>query len=254
MAVTWDCSVLPFQSVEFTRRNMSRSGGLTLSGIEQVVQSSSDFWAANVTVKIRKWEQILAYRALQAQSYGRATEWIIPVPISAGIYAQTRFVIQNYPEASFSSEFSAEFMEDDIRTTILTVPYPHITGKVNATALRGATSLTFTMDNSAWVPVPGTYFSIGSRLYLMATVSGPVGAGAGGGGGGSGGGTTGATASGVYTATFVPKVRATANVGSPIEFSQPKCLMRLAQDNIGQMNLDMLKFADVSLSFVEVPA
>jgi hypothetical protein len=242
MPVTWDCSVLPFQSVEFTRRNLSRSGGLTLSGTEQVVQSSSDFWAANVTVKIREWDQILAYRAIQAQSYGRATEWVIPVPISAGIFVQTRIVTQNYPEASFSEEFSAEFMEEDVRTTVTYIPYPHITGKVNATALRGATLLSFTMDPPAgtsisptreYVPVPGIYFSIGSRLYMVATV---------------------ARTGNVYTATFVPKLRATANAGVPIEFSQPKCLMRLAQDNIGQMNLDMLKFADVSLSFVEVPA
>jgi hypothetical protein len=175
----------------------------------------------------------LAYRALQAQSYGRATEWLIPVPISAGIFAQTKIVIQNYPEASFSAEFSPEFTDDDIRTTIVEIPYPHITGKANATALRSANTISFTMDDAKWVPVPGIYFSIGSRLYLMATVS---------------------KAGNVYTATFAPKLRITANVGSPIEFSQPKCLMRLAQDNIGQMNLDMLKFADVSLSFVEVPA
>jgi hypothetical protein len=242
MAVTWDYSVLPFQSIEITRRNLSRSGGLTIFGTEQVVQSSSDFWAANVTLKVRKREQILAYRALQAQSYGRATEWLIPVPISAGIFAQTRFVVQNFPEASFSAEFSPEFLEEDIRTTVTRIPYPHITGKVSGTAVNGATSLNFTMDDSGirggvhndpWVPVPGVYFSIGSRLYLIATVS---------------------KAGNIYTATFVPKLRTTANVNATIEFSQPKCLMRLAQDNIGQMNLDMLKFSDVSLSFVEVPA
>jgi hypothetical protein len=242
MPVTWDCSALPFQSVEFTRRNLSRSGGLTLSGIEQVVQSSSDFWAANVTVKIRKWDQILAYRALQAQSYGRATEWVIPVPISAGIFVQTRIVIRSATEASFSEEFSPEFTDDDIRTTVINIPYPNITGTLSATALRGATSINFTMNASAlsnpsptknYVPVPGTYFSIGSRLYVLATVT--------------------KTGSG-YTGTFSPKLRSIANIGATIDFSKPKCLMRLAQDNIGQMNLDMLKFADVSLSFVEVPA
>jgi hypothetical protein len=161
MAVTWDYSVLPFQSIEITRRNLSRSGGLTIFGTEQVVQSSSDFWAANVTLKVRKREQILAYRALQAQSYGRATEWLIPVPISAGIFAQTRFVVQNFPEASFSAEFSPEFMEENIRTTVTRIPYPHITGKVSGTAVNGATSLNFTMDDSGirggvhndpWVP------------------------------------------------------------------------------------------------------
>lgn len=242
MTVNWDYNVLPFQSVEFTRRNMSRSGGLTVSGTEQVIQSSSDFWAANVTLKIRKREQILAYRALQAQSFGRATDWVIPVPISAGIFVQTRIVVQNFPEASFSPEFSAEFMEENIRTTIINIPYPIITGRVTATANRGATSISFAMNapsagnqspTRTYVPVPGIYFSIGSRLYLIATVT---------------------SSGGVYTATFVPKLRAPATVGATMEFSQPKCLMRLAQDNIGQMNLDLLKRADVSLNFVEVPA
>ena len=89
------------------------------------------------------------------------------------------------------------------------------------------------MDNSAWVPVPGVYFSIGSRLYVIATISGPVGSGT------TGGGTVSSTpSSGVYTATFTPKLRITANLGSTMEFTTPKCLMRLAQDNIGQMNLD----------------
>lgn len=248
MPINWDCSVLPFQSVEISRRNLSRSGGLTIFGTEQVVQSSSDFWAMNAAVRIRKREQILAYRALQAQSFGRATEWLVPVPISAGVFAQTRFVIRSALEASFSGEFSTEFTGGQIVNTVVNVPYPHITGRVQATALRGATTLTLTMDNSVWVPEPGTYFSIGPRLYLIATVTPPA---TGGTAPPSG---SGAQSSGVYTITFVPKLRVTANGGSAIEFTLPKCLMRLANDNIGQMNLDMLKFSDVSLSFVEVPA
>jgi hypothetical protein len=233
MALAWDYTVLPFQSFEATRRNLSRSGGLTISGTEQVVQSSSDFWAINATVRIHRREHILAYRALQAQSFGRATEWLIPVPISAGIFVQTRIITNSATEASFSSEFSPEFPEEDIIQIITRIPYPHVTGRMTATALRSSGTISFTMDNPAWVPIPGIYFSIGSRLYMMATVSNS--------------GTT-------FTATFVPKLRATAITGATIEFSQPKCLMRLAQDNIGQMNLDMLKFADVSLNFVEVPA
>jgi hypothetical protein len=79
MTISWDTTILPFHSVMFSRRNLSRSGGLTISGTEQVVQSSSDFWEAEATIKIRSREQRLAFRAYQAQNWGRTGQWLIPV-------------------------------------------------------------------------------------------------------------------------------------------------------------------------------
>src|SRR5580765_4282585 len=78
MAITWDTTALPFQSVMFARRSLSRSGGQTISGVDQVVQSATDFWEAQTTVRIRTYDQKLLYRAYQSQNWGRAGEWVIP--------------------------------------------------------------------------------------------------------------------------------------------------------------------------------
>lgn len=200
---------------------MSSSGGLTISGTEQVVQSSSDFWEASATVKVRTHAQRLALRAYQAQNWGRAGEWLIPVCDPA--YPVTT----NLQEASFGVDYGPDF--SSLRTpnveTFVTV------ANVKVAAAKGDRNITFTMNAA---PLPGMYFSLGSRLYLIGSVS--------------------SVATRTYAASFVPKLRAAASIGATMEFAKPKCLMRLAQDNIGQMNLDMLRFADVSLNFVEIPA
>jgi hypothetical protein len=231
MTIAWDTTLLPFQSVMFSRRNLSRSGGLTISGTEQVVQSSSDFWESQVTIKIRNKEQTLAYRAYQAQNWGRAGQWLIPTCSTAPI------TVEVPPTPVTGGDFGPDFGPDFSRggtggsTGVAAMLETH--GVVNAMAVKG--SLTLSCHFSvvgAPAPLSGMYFSIGSRLYLIGTVSGgPIN----------------------YAITFIPKLRADAIVGTVMEFSRPHCLMRLAQDNIGQMNLDMLRFADVSLNFVEIP-
>lgn len=212
--ITWDTSVLPFHSVQFERRNLSRSGGQTLTGVEQVVQSSIDFWDAQVSVKVRKRKQANALRAYKAQNWGRAGEWLIPA-CGSGVQL----------DASFGDDFGDDF---SILRSI------DVRGFVDVAALKGATFLLFHMGNVAWIPEAGMYFSIGQRLYMIGTVSA-------------------LTPPGSYICTFAPSLRAAAGGGTVMEFSTPRCLMRLAEDNVGQMSLDMLRFADVSLHFVEVP-
>jgi hypothetical protein len=195
----------------FARRNLSRSGGLTLSGIEQVVQSSSDFWEASLTLKLRRYEQVKAYRAIQALNFGRSGEWLIP--------ALGGFEF----ELSFGDDFGDDF----------TSGTPAISAHVTSAMGIGGRVLHFTMDNPIYVPHAGDYFGIGDRLYLIGAISG---------------------SGGTYTVDHAPGLRIDALVGTMMNFSSPCCRMRLAQDNIGQMNLDLLRFADVSLSFVEIPS
>lgn len=250
MAIVWDTNTLPFHSIMFNRRNLSRSGGLTISGIEQVVQSSSDFWEAQATIKIRNRQQIFAYRAYQAQNFGRTGEWLIPVcdaptTILTGGGGSTA-------GGGFSSGFSSGFSGGGVATaagpTVITPV--DITGRVNFTAAKGSNAINFRVGapgfNPAyptavvpWAPVPGRFFSIGSRLYLIKTVSNAP-----------------PLLAGNFIITFAPKLRfdAPALTTPTMEFGRPACLMRLAQDDIGQLNLDMLRFSDVSLNFVEIPA
>lgn len=211
----------------FARKNLSRSGGLTISGVEQVVQSSTDFWEAQIGLKIRTRQHRLAYRALMAQSFGRATEWIISTcdPFGGGITA--------VPDFSFDSSFDSSFALGGEAPAVIP---SGVGGVTDVDADRGDRQLDFEIVEHDLAPVPGEYFSIGDRLYVIGTVGDP------------------GTAAHHYRITFSPGLRADTAAGSTMEFSNTRCLMRLAQDNIGQMNLDMLRFADITLSFVEVPA
>ena len=225
MAITWPITTLPFHSVMFARRNLSRSGGLSLSGIEQVVQSSSDFWEAQATLRIHRMPERLAYRALQAQNWGRAGEWVIPV-------CDPFYVSGGIPPADFSfdSSFDSSFALGSMAPPVIP---SGVGGSIDVAALKGARTLDFEMIEHDLTPLPGQYFSIGDRLYLIGTVTN--------------------LAAHHYRITFAPGLRAAAPIDTAMEFSNPRCLMRLAQDNVGQMSLDLLRFADVQLSFVEVP-
>lgn len=224
MAVTWP-TTLPFQSVMFARKNLSRSGGLTLSGIEQVVQSSMDFWEASVSLKIRKGSQALAYRAMQAQNWGRTGEWIIPVCTNFHVPATP-------PPADFS--WADDWADDFSNGPIPPIIPPGEGALTTVEALKGDRILTFQFIDTTFIPEPGMYFSIGNRLYLIGTV-----------------GYAGIIRT--YTATFVPALRADADVETVVEFSRPRCLMKLTSDDTGKMDLDMLRFATIQLNFVEVP-
>lgn len=217
MAVSWDTNLLPFKSVMFARDTLSRSGGRTITGIEQVVQSVSELWTAKASFRVRTVDQRRYYRSLQAMNWGRSGQWLIP-PCDPYV------VRGDYGE--FSLDFSSDFSIGASN---------NITAQVNGSAVLGARQITFTLTSIADpVPPVGCYFSIGSRLYLIASL-------------------TPWTTLGKYTATFVPGLRVAVASGATVEFTHLRCLMRLASDTEGQMDLDMLRFSDVTLNFIEVP-
>lgn len=224
MAIAWPISTLPFQSMGFNRKNLSRSGGLTITGVEQVVQSSTDFWEARASVKIRKPTQVLAYRALQAQQWGRAAEWILPACPNPLVPAEP-------PPADYS--WSDDWSEDFSIGPAPPIIPPGEGALVTVDADAGDRTLTFVFIDPTFTPQAGMFFSIGNRLYMIGTI--------------------GLVGTRTYTATFSPGLRVSAAIDDAVEFSSPRCLMRLTADNIGNMDLDMLRFSDITLSFVEVP-
>jgi hypothetical protein len=226
MAIAWSNSTFPPRSVMFTRRSFSRSGGLGITGIEQVVQSSTDYWAATLSFKIHSSAQILAYRALQAQNWGRSGEWIIPACPQLGL----PFGGPPAADYSFGSDWGPDF---SIGTAPTDIP-PGEGALSTVLAAKGSRSITIQFIDPGFAPQPGMYFSIGNRLYLVGTVT-PLGV-------------------RTFTITFAPGLRAAAPINTAVEFTSPRCLMRLAQDNEGELNLDWLRFAEISLNFVEVPA
>jgi hypothetical protein len=223
MAIAWPRSDLPYSSAMFARRFLSRSGGQTITGVEQVVASSSEYWIATIGFRIRNSAQILAYRALQARQWGRAAQWIIPACPQPGVPLSP-------PPADYS--FSDDWSEDFSIGPPPTIVPPGEGALVTVLAARGARSITFQFQDPTFIPKVGMFFSIGDRLYSIGTL----------------------TPAGVrtYTATFAPGLRAAAPVDSIVEFSAPRCLMRLMEDSAGQLDLEQLRISEQRLNFIEV--
>jgi hypothetical protein len=223
-ALAWPKSALPYQSVMFARKSLSRSGGNTITGLEQVIQSSSDYWTATIGFRIRNGAQILAFRAIQAQQWGRAAEWIVPACPQPGVPPSP-------PPADYS--WSDDWSEDFSIGPAPTIIPPGEGALVTTLAARGARSIMFEFIDPSFIPKPGMYFSIGDRLYCIGTVGG-------------------AGSIRRYTATFSPGLRVAAAVDDAVEFSNPRCLMRLASDNEGQLDLDQLRTSEQRINFVEI--
>lgn len=229
--IRWPINILPFQSVMFARMNITRSGGQSVTGIEQIVASSFEQWQARVTVKIHKPSQVLTYRAMMAQKKGRASEWIVPAcsgferlgtPAAGGFYP-----VIGVPTVDRSTLGDLSPFADDgeVGTSL-------VLGTVATGASPQSTSLSVHMSSSGQAPLPGQYFTSKDRLYEIGTVTN--------------------TGTDQYTLTFSPPLRVLVVAGDTIDFSRPHCLMRLKTDAEGMLDLDMLRFASVSLEFVEV--
>lgn len=104
-------------------------------------------------------------------------------------------------------------------------------------AVANATTLTLARGGSAPRPglLPGMTFSIGNRLHrIVALPNGDAG-------------------SSEIVVTIRPWLRATYPPGTPVEFTKPVGIMRLASDDTGEMMLALSRFADVSIEWIEAP-
>lgn len=216
-------------------------------GQEQIVASGFEAWRAKITVGIRRPEQRLNFRAMMAQSRGRVGTW--SVPVCAGFQ-----IIDPLTSGDFSSDFSSDFSHGaegahEVRIVEIN-PIQRATfgdastfsdaavfetklvmGTMAADFFKGDTAIS--VRSPLYQPLAGQYFSIGDYLYLI---------------------TSGVSTGGVnYWLTFAPPLRGYAKNETAVDFSRPSCLMRLASDDEGQLELESLRFADVSLNFVEVP-
>lgn len=223
--IVWDTSILPPQSVGFEQDITSRSGGQSVLGNEQVVASSAGRWRATYTVRINSIKHRLTYRGWKAAANGRAGTWLIPTCSGFQLLAGAG------GEFSLSDIFAPANVFNDVDSS-----FPIAANAALATAVgaKGARSLAISMSDQT-PPVAGLYFSTGSgdtkSLYLISSVM--------------------RTGTNAYTLAFWPGLRQAVAIGDAIDFATPACRMRLAADNTGAMSLDLLRFATVTLEFVE---
>lgn len=290
MALTWPASLVP-RAAMFRIDARSQTGGPTITGDEQIVQSAAGIWRARLSaITVNNRERILAYRALLAGLDGRFGTVLVPLcdksraPLTATTYTVIGDVVGDPPwwkrwDAVIDNEtyrYSAlahlgtativslhsfdwapssgtpaigDYVTLSAQRRRLTaidgtrhifeppiVPGPVATlgtasTTLNASAAAQATTVIINRSTGS-VLLDGMYFSTPSgRLHIITVVEGFAG--------------------NIFTCTIRPPLRAALSAGTVLNMVTPVCEMRLASDDTGELELQMLKQGQATLEFVE---
>lgn len=223
-AISWPPLLIPRQA-SFTLDVPSRSGGLSMTGSEQVTVSGAGRWRARLDVPLARENRILEYRALMAQLQGRAGTVLVPKwerygPRDANGRRLSQLQTAGYESCGLNFDLSA-FGQDVV-----------VHASLAAAAAAGTTQISVTLEPGIDGPRPGQYFGIGDRLYLCQSVwqdeeGDPT------------------------NIRFFPWLRAASASGTRVILDRPVCLMRLADDGSGNVMLDAGRHGTASFEFVE---
>lgn len=226
-AIAWPAALFP-QSSAFKMDVPIRSGGLSVTGYEQVTVSTAGRWRASLSVGVYTEGAVLAARALGAQMQGRAGTILVPKWEMYGVRNGNgrRFEQQGtaqYENASIQGEtnfdLSAFGQEEETHATLA------------ASAALGATQISVNLLDGEG-PRPGQYFGISNRLHLASHVW-QVEPGA------------------ATNIRFWPPLRSAHASGTRVILDRPVCLMRFEGDSAADLMLDFGRWGSLSLDLVE---
>jgi hypothetical protein len=225
--------------VMFHPQLVSQSGGVSVTGVEQIGQSSAGRWTATLSFEVgyrfsrvdavsRDADSVLCWRAILALLEGRSNTLIIgpydelnaPAGIAGTSYGGD---VPHSDDADF---------DDDSEYTQSQTP-----ARVAAAVAVGATAMTVDMA-AGHAPEAGQYFSVLDRMYLIKSAA------------------ESASVADRWSLSFWPPVRVAvtaAQVAAELaaEFDRPQCKMRLAQDGAGQLTLQQMYRGSPSVDLVE---
>lgn len=210
--------------------NPSRGGGPGLDGTEQlVVAPGGGRWTWSVTIQVRTRDDVLDLDAFVLGMAGRAGTALVPIfdgqrapwnvdPLTGGLITPAKAAAS----AAVDPAFNANPDTTGALTFTLGDPAP-----MNATTLIVARA-------TGGIVRPGMFFSLSSEMHVVTALDTPD----------VGGPAT-------LSVSIRPWLRADYASGTPLEFARPVCLARFASDDTGRMDLDLLRFGQVTLEFVE---
>lgn len=227
--VTWPYEMRP--SAESWRlENMARSGGVSITGQEQIVATAAGRWRASLTIPVRP-HQVMTVRSILTQLDGRAGQLVIG-PSETG-------------RAPYATDFYGRRI--DIRHVR---PRPHLDGTPYADTASAEDAIVATLEDPAALGaafvklrltqagtlLPGHRFSIAGRLHEITYAAPPV-------------------VINATTRTVVvdirPAIRVAAVATTRVLFVRPVATMRLASDEVAlEMQLARLA-APLTLDLVE---
>lgn len=225
MALGWPSPLKPTK-VGFWLEYQSRGGGPALNGMEQRVYSPDQRWRGNVTLPIRTEADVLNLRSLIARADGSANA--IDVPAFEGVRA-------NWPVDTYGRRLDPGFTRRrQLDGTIYEDPRIPTQSAITATlsgahAIRAISMAISLAQGSAFKA--GQFVSVGGKLHILRFQTSVVGS--------------------VYTFEIRPPLRAAYANGTAVNASIPTCEMRLLNDEQAQLELDLLRYATLTLQFCE---
>jgi hypothetical protein len=226
--IDWPGNLRPSHNlVPYIEKNTASSGA-SVTGIERLITSDAGRWRYGFRLPLRSREQVLAWRAVLALSGTRENQIRVPIEDC------------RYDAAALSG------LRDFYRTQNFEQGIPHsdgalfsdgagydqslVTGLCTETVAQGATEIKLQLPQGV-VPQIGQFFSDGNRLYQINAVS--------------------LIAGTVYSLKFRTRLRVGASVGAAFSFDKLFCLMRFSDDAVARTEMQLLKFSDLELDFVE---
>lgn len=228
-AAEWPIHLWPSRST-FMLENQSRTGGVSILGNEQITIAPSARWTARLSLPAVTERTILAWRAFIASMGGRAGTALVPTWDAFSAHDANGRRFDGKSAARWGGDIDQEgvafdfsgFGQDD------TPVYATLAEAAALNATQIAVNYAPGIDGVR----PGQYFSIGKRLYLVTQAwqvddDAPT------------------------QVKFSPWLREDVTAGAAVNIDRPVCLMRFAQDQTGELELDMGRWGSGQLEFVE---
>lgn len=205
---------------------LTRSGGRSMTGAEQIVASDAGYWTASIAVMIRNTAELHLWRAIQAQILGRtSTIYIGPEnqirqPAAAG----AGYVI---PSGATTHSDGSRFSDTSSYASGISV------GTLSGAVAKGGMSGTIVMP-AGQVLLVGQFFEVAKRLYVVRSSD--------------------LAAADTYAVTFWPPARTAWASGDPILMDNPRGTFRLSADTDATMDEGLGMPLSFKASFVEASA
>lgn len=229
-AASWPATVFP-RSGLFYPENQTGSGGVSILGNEQIRVAPSTRWRARFSGPVATEASVLAWRAFVAGMGGRAGTVLVPKWEAFGPRDVNGRRLSEVGTALYGDDglfndgvnFDLSGWGQDDSTVYATLAAP---------AALNATQISVNYAEGIDGVRPGQYFGIGQRLYMV-TQTWQVDEGE------------------PTNIRFTPWLREDMAAGATVIIDRPVCLMRFAQDQTGELELDMGRWGSGGLEFVE---
>lgn len=235
MALLWPSVLIPSSEAWNPNKGASKSGGRSITNQEQVVVGPTGYVTARLTVPVNNPPKVLAMTALLAGLDGRAgTVLVGPREGSRAPWGADPLTGGRITKGRGDRDAALDPAWDTNADTSADLDF-----RLFASAAMNATTLTI-QRNRGGPLIPGMKFGIGERLHTIAALTTPDPAGAGG-----------LAVPGAIGVTVRPWLRADYAAGTTLEFARPRCVMRRASDDDGEIELQLSRMGVVTLDLVE---